>query len=102
MPQSPSPHDMRGLIGNTLRIGVSAACLVAFIGGVLYLFQHGAEQLPDYSTFTYGNAPAEYTTWRGIFTGLFGCILFTPPSPRDRQKYSLQSYTRTKKYYYLD
>ena len=33
---------MRGLIGNTLRIGVSAACLVAFIGGVLYLFQHGA------------------------------------------------------------
>ena len=33
MPQSPSPHDMRGLIGNTLRIGVSAACLVAFIGG---------------------------------------------------------------------
>lgn len=72
MPQSPSPHDMRGLIGNTLRIGVSAACLVAFIGGVLYLFQHGAEQLPDYSTFTYGNAPAEYTTWHGIFAGLFG------------------------------
>ena len=56
MPQSPSPHDMRGLIGNTLRIGVSAACLVAFIGGVLYLFQHGAEQLPDYSPLTYGAA----------------------------------------------
>ena len=61
---------MRGLIGNTLRIGVSAACLVAFIGGVLYLFQHGAESLPDYSDFSYGNAPAEYTTWDGIFAGL--------------------------------
>lgn len=62
---------MRGLIGNTLRIGVSAACLVAFIGGVLYLFQHGSEPLPDYSVFSYGNAPAEYTTWDGIFAGLF-------------------------------
>lgn len=62
---------MRGLIGNTLRIGVSAACLVAFIGGVLYLFQHGSEPLPDYSDFSYGNAPAEYTTWDGIFAGLF-------------------------------
>lgn len=62
---------MRGLIGNTLRIGVSAACLVAFIGGVLYLFHHGSEPLPDYSDFSYGNAPAEYTTWDGIFAGLF-------------------------------
>ena len=26
-------YDMQQLIGNTLRIGVSLACLVAFVGG---------------------------------------------------------------------
>ena len=62
---------MRCLIGNTLRIGVRAACLVAFIGGVRDLFQHGSDPLPDEYDFSSRNAPAESTTWDGIFAGLF-------------------------------
>ena len=35
-------YDMQQLIGNTLRIGVSLACLVAFVGGIIYLAKHGS------------------------------------------------------------
>lgn len=64
-------HDIQQLIGNTLRWGVSVACLIAFAGGIVYLCKHGAEPMPDYSTFAYADVhPAEYTTLGGIFGGV--------------------------------
>ena len=38
-------HDMQQLIGNALRIGVVLACIVAAIGGIIYLVHHGADHL---------------------------------------------------------
>lgn len=66
-------HDMQQLIGNTLRIGVTIACLIALVGGVIYLARHGAEPMKDYTHFSYTDPsfhPSEYTTLGGIFSGL--------------------------------
>lgn len=67
-------HDIQQLVGNTLRLGVSLACLVAFVGGIIYLVSHGGEafDLSTYQHFSYGNAAehADYTTLSGIFSGL--------------------------------
>ncbi len=64
-------NDMQQIIGNTLRWGVSLACVIAFIGGVIYLFNHGGELLPDYSTFAYdAEHPASYTTLEGVLQGV--------------------------------
>ena len=66
-------HDMQQLIGNTLRIGVTIACLIALVGGMIYLARHGSEPMKDYSHFSYTDAsfhPSEYTTLSGIFSGL--------------------------------
>lgn len=64
-------HDIQQLVGNTLRWGVSVACAIAFVGGALYLVNHGGEPMKDYTRFDY-NAPqpAEYTTLGGILGGL--------------------------------
>jgi uncharacterized membrane protein len=43
-------YRMEQIIGNLLRAGVVLAASVVFVGGVLYLLQHGAEK-PDYHTF---------------------------------------------------
>ncbi len=68
-PQPPQ-SDLRELIGNTLRIGVFTAALVALVGGILYLVQHGAEPRPDYSHFAYTDAhDTSYTTLSGILQG---------------------------------
>ena len=64
---------MQRIIGSTLRTGVTLACLIAFVGGVIYLLQHGTDPLPDYSHFSYDNPPAgheAYTTLSGIWSGL--------------------------------
>ena len=59
------------LLATTLRIGVSVACVIALVGGTLYLLSHGNEPMPDYSTFSYSDThPAEYTTLSGIFEGI--------------------------------
>lgn len=59
------------LISRTLRIGVSVACVIAAIGGALYLWQHGADSMPDYTRFSYDEAhPQEYTTLSGIWAGV--------------------------------
>ena len=59
------------LISHTLRIGVSIACVIAAVGGVIYLVSHGGDPMPDYTHFSYTEAhPAEYTTLGGIFAGL--------------------------------
>ena len=64
-------HDIQQLIGNTLRWGVSIACFIAFIGGVIYLFQHGGDAMPDYTHFDYDEShPEAYTTLSGIWEGL--------------------------------
>lgn len=63
--------DIKQLIGNTLRIGVFTACFIALIGGIIYLWKHGADPMPDYSHFAYEDAqPAEYTTLSGIWQGI--------------------------------
>lgn len=65
-------HDIQQLIGNTLRWGVSIACFIAFLGGVVYLWKHGGEPMPDYTYFSYdAEHPATYTTLSGIFAGLW-------------------------------
>lgn len=66
-------YDLQQLIGNTLRWGVSIACVLAAAGGALYLWRHGSEPMPDYTHFSYTDPachPAEYTTLSGIFHGM--------------------------------
>ena len=59
------------LISKILRIGVSIACGIAAVGGIIYLVSHGGDPMPDYMHFSYAEAhPAEYTTLGGIFAGL--------------------------------
>lgn len=65
------PDDLRQLIGTTLRVGVSVACLIAAVGGILYLVKHGHEPMPDYSDFSYGHPDPAVTTLPGIFAGVF-------------------------------
>lgn len=63
--------DIKQLIGNTLRIGVFTACFIALIGGIIYLWKHGADPMPDYSHFSYSDAhPEAYTTLGGIWAGI--------------------------------
>ena len=64
----PAP-DIQQLIGNTLRIGVTLACAIALVGGLLYLLQHGGEPAKDYSHFPCTASDAErtaYTTLGGL------------------------------------
>ena len=73
--------DIQQLIGNTLRWGVILACLLATIGGVYYLIQHGLDPVPDYRHFEAANAAAQFnfTTlgglWQGILHGVIVLIL---------------------------
>lgn len=57
--------DIQKLIGNTLRWGVTIASVIAIIGLVLYLLQHGNEPQPDY---------AHFDTSRPAFTHLSGIL----------------------------
>lgn len=64
---------MQQLIGNTLRIGVFTACVIACIGGIMYLVMHGGEPMKDYSTFPVPDEAqnmAAYTTVDGILGGV--------------------------------
>lgn len=72
-PENPR-YDIQQLIGNTLRWGVTAACIIAFIGGVIYLARHGGEPMKDYSHFVSADRMAggdSFTTLGGILRG--GC-----------------------------
>jgi uncharacterized membrane protein len=60
--------DMQQLIGTALRVGVMTACTIALVSGLYYLIRHGAEPMPDYTTFH--GEPTSLTTLSGIFTGL--------------------------------
>lgn len=64
--------DIQQLIGNTLRWGVILACLLATIGGVYYLMQHGLDPVPDYRHFDVTSAAAQtqFTTLGGLCQGI--------------------------------
>ena len=70
--QKLSYMDIQQLIGNTLRWGVILACLLATIGGVYYLMQHGLDPVPDYRHFDVASAAAQtnYTTLGGLWQGI--------------------------------
>ena len=69
--------DIQQLIGNTLRWGVILACLLASIGGIYYLLQHGMDTVPDYRHFDDVSAAAQsnITTFNGIQVGVIVLIL---------------------------
>ena len=64
--------DIQQLIGNTLRWGVILACLLATIGGVYYLMEHGLDPVPEYRHFDIASAAAQtnYTTLGGLWQGI--------------------------------
>lgn len=62
-------RDLRNTISKTLRVGVTIACAITLVGGIVYLFHHGSEPVPDYTSF--GGAKTSFTTLTGIFGGLF-------------------------------
>lgn len=65
-------RDIQQLIGNTLRWGVSIASAIACVGGVIHLWRHGMEPMPDFTHFAYEEAhPENYTTLAGIWNGLW-------------------------------
>lgn len=64
-----SKNNMNTLIGNTLRIGVFAACIIALLGGIWYIASSAGSSLPDYTTFHQGDA--SYTTVGGILKSVF-------------------------------
>lgn len=46
-----TPRQMEMFIGRMLRVGVFTACIVAVLGGVLYVVQYGGNSV-DFSEFT--------------------------------------------------
>ena len=46
-----TPRQMEMFIGRMLRVGVFTACIVAVLGGVLYVVQYGGSSV-DFSEFT--------------------------------------------------
>jgi uncharacterized membrane protein len=54
---------MDAIIGNLLRTGITLAAALVLIGGLIYLFRHGAER-PGYAVFR--GEPADLRTLTGI------------------------------------
>ena len=71
---SNSKNNMNILIGNTLRIGVLLACVIALLGGIWYIVSSSGMGLPDYSVFKDGGDPS-YTTFSGI---IHSVLTFSP------------------------
>ena len=68
-----SPTRLQDIIALTLRTGVTLACAIALVGGIIYIVQHGSEPMPDYSHFSYDALPPgfeAYTTLNGILAGV--------------------------------
>ena len=65
---------MEKTIARALRIGVLSAAIIAAVGGILYLWQHGSESVPDFTRFSYKSLPTgadHYTTLRGVAKSFF-------------------------------
>lgn len=58
-----SDEQVEKMVGNLLRAGVVLAATVTLLGGIVYLFRHGAEQ-PTYQVFR--GEPAELRRVDGI------------------------------------
>ena len=74
----PKHIDMQLLLSRTLRWGVGISCVVAFVGGLLYLLHCGNDPfcLADYRRFSYATAAdPSYTSLPAILGGLLD---FTP------------------------
>ena len=74
----PKHIDMQLLLSRTLRWGVGISCVVAFVGGLLYLLHCGNDPfcLADYRRFSYATAAdPSYTSLPAI---LGGFLDFTP------------------------
>ena len=64
--------ELKILLSRALRIGVTLACLVAAVGGILYLCSEGGKpfDLSEYQNFSYAaDHPDSYTTLGGIWEG---------------------------------
>lgn len=59
--------DIASLIGRLLRTGVVTASAIAFLGGIIYLYRHGAAR-PNYTEFT--GAPMNLRHIPGIIQGV--------------------------------
>ena len=64
--------DIQQLIGNTLRWGVILACLLATIGGIYYLTQHGLSPVRGYPHLDAASpaAQCDVTTLGGLWHGI--------------------------------
>ena len=60
-------RDVATVGGKVLRFGVLSACLVAIIGGVMFLILHSSE-ISDFTQFR--GAPAYLRSFEGIYGGL--------------------------------
>ncbi len=62
---------MQLFIGKMLRFGALSACVVALIGGIIYLAFHGLEKMPDLQTFNANDtAVITFSTmWNGLSQG---------------------------------
>ena len=60
-------NDVEQLVGKMLRYGVVTASLIAFVGGIMYLFEHGSNSIPAYNVFK--GEGAGYTSFGGIIKG---------------------------------
>jgi uncharacterized membrane protein len=63
----PTDHDLDLSVAAMLRVGVSVAAIVVFLGGIL-LLRHPWTPAPSYSRFQAGGR--ELTTLTGIFHGV--------------------------------
>lgn len=66
--RSMSERQFEILVGNLLRYGVIIATAVVFIGGVLYLINHGNEA-PNYQIFH--GEPPYFSSPEGVATAVF-------------------------------
>ena len=99
--------DMQVIIGNLLRGGILLSTLIVILGGIVYLWRHGA-QLPEYKTFH--SQPQAFRTIPGIFRSVWegkgrGIIqlgvLVLIATPVVRVAFSVLGYLREKDYLYM-
>jgi len=79
--------DIQSLVGNLLRMGVYISMGIVILGGIIYLFDHGAEKI-DYAVFDINKVSlktvaaifAEVITFKGVAIVQFGLLMliFTP------------------------
>ena len=67
--KAPADQDVERLIGLQLRFGVIVASLIVLIGGLIYLKQSGALDVPHYHSFT--GTKGGYTSLGEIFKGAY-------------------------------